>query len=47
MIGNYYPWEMTDDKDIQIQINEHHKLLENLKAENIHPQDEAYFGGAL
>ena len=35
VVGNYYKWEMVDDKDIKIQINEYHKLLEELKAEKI------------
>jgi len=26
---------MIEDKDIKIQINEYHKLLKNIKAENI------------
>jgi len=34
-IGNYYRWEMIEDKDIKIQINEYHKLLEDIKVENI------------
>jgi hypothetical protein len=35
VIGNYYPWEMVEDKNIKAQINEYHKLLEDLKVENI------------
>ena len=27
VIGNYYRWEMIEDKDIKIQIHEYHKLL--------------------
>ena len=26
---------MNDEKDIKVQINEYHKLLENLKTKNI------------
>jgi len=40
IIGNYYRWEMIEDKDIKIQINEYHKLLEDIKAENIILLDE-------
>ncbi|XP_019265607.1 PREDICTED: uncharacterized protein LOC109243157 [Nicotiana attenuata] len=35
VIGNYYKWEMTEDKDIIAQINEYHKLIEDLKSEDI------------
>jgi len=28
-------WEMIEDKDIKIQINEYHKLLDDIKVENI------------
>ena len=34
VIGNYYKWEMVDNKDI-FQINKYHKLLEELKDEKI------------
>ncbi|XP_031271630.1 uncharacterized protein LOC116130020 [Pistacia vera] len=44
VIDNFYRWEMTDDKDIKMQINEYHKLLEDLKAENINLQDEFIAG---
>lgn len=40
VIGNYYRWEMSEDKDIKAQINEYHKLIEDLKAENISLPDE-------
>ena len=40
MIGNYYRWEMIKGKDIKIQINEYHKLLEDIKAESIALPDE-------
>jgi len=40
IIGNYYRWEMIEDKDINIQINEYHKLLEDIKVENIILPDE-------
>ena len=35
VVGNYYKWEMVDNKDIKLQINEYHKLLEELRAEKI------------
>ncbi|EEF48530.1 conserved hypothetical protein [Ricinus communis] len=35
VIGKFYKWEMMEDKDIKLQINEYHKLLEDLKGENI------------
>ena len=35
VIGNYYKWEMVNNKDIKLQINEYHKLPEELKAEKI------------
>ena len=35
VVGNSYKWEMVDNKDIKLQINEYHKLLEELKAEKI------------
>lgn len=35
MLSNYYQWEMMEDKDIKVQINEYHKMLEGLCAENI------------
>ena len=35
VVGNYYKWEMVNNKDIKLQINEYHKLLEELKAEKI------------
>ena len=27
VVGNFYKWEMTEEKDIKLQINEYHKLL--------------------
>ena len=35
IVGNYYKWEMVDNKDIKLQINEYHILLEELRAEKI------------
>ena len=35
VVGNYYKWEMVDNKDIKLQINEYQKLLEALRAEKI------------
>lgn len=46
VIGNHYRWEMTDDKDIKTQIDEYHKLNEDLKSENIILPDE-YVAGLL
>lgn len=44
IIGNYYQWELTEDKDIKAQINEYHKLLKDLKAKNINSPDEFVVG---
>ncbi|KAF7803581.1 Retrovirus-related Pol polyprotein from transposon TNT 1-94 [Senna tora] len=44
VVGNYYRWEMTDDKDIKSQINEYQRLLEELKAEKINLPDEFVAG---
>ncbi|KAK7287237.1 hypothetical protein RIF29_00393 [Crotalaria pallida] len=46
VIGNYYKWEMLEEKDIKQQINEYHKLLEDLKGENI-TLPEAFVAGLL
>ena len=35
VVGNYYKWEMVDNKDIKLQINEYHKLLKELRTEKI------------
>ena len=35
IVGNYYKWEMVDNKDIKLQINEYHKLLEELRVKKI------------
>jgi len=35
VIENYYRWEMIEDKDIKIKINEYHKLLGDIKTESI------------
>ena len=32
VIGNYYRWTMLEEKDIKDQINEYHKLIEELNA---------------
>ncbi|XP_052205410.1 uncharacterized protein LOC127810136 isoform X1 [Diospyros lotus] len=40
VIGKFYRWEMVDDKEIKAQINKCHKLLEDLKDENIMLQEE-------
>ena len=29
VVENYYRWEMVDNKDIKLQINKYHKLLED------------------
>ncbi|XP_054813466.1 uncharacterized protein LOC129314121 [Prosopis cineraria] len=44
VVGNYYKWEMTENKDVKEQINEYHKLLEELHAENINLLDEFVAG---
>ncbi|XP_039155749.1 uncharacterized protein LOC104416603 [Eucalyptus grandis] len=44
VIGNYYRWEMSDDKEIKTQINKYHKLVKDLKAENINLQEEFLAG---
>ncbi|OMO89770.1 Integrase, catalytic core [Corchorus capsularis] len=44
VIGNFYRWEMTDGKDIKGQINEYHKLVDDLKAENIELLEEFVAG---
>jgi hypothetical protein len=46
VIGNYYRWEMVEEKDIKAQMNEYHKLLEDLKSENI-TLPEAFVAGIL
>ena len=35
VVGNYYKWEMVNNKDIKLQINEYHKLFEELRDEKI------------
>jgi len=40
VIANYYCWEMIEGKDIKIQINEYHKLIEDIKTESITLSDE-------
>uniref|UniRef100_A0A0R0G6E5 Uncharacterized protein n=2 Tax=Glycine subgen. Soja TaxID=1462606 RepID=A0A0R0G6E5_SOYBN len=35
IIANYYRWIMNEEKDIKVQINKYHKLLEDLKTKNI------------
>ncbi|XP_028790089.1 uncharacterized protein LOC114746065 [Neltuma alba] len=44
VVGNFYKWEMTEEKDIKLQINEYHKLLEELRAEKINLPDEFVAG---
>ena len=43
-VGNYYKWEMVDNKDIKLQINEYHKLLEELRAEKIELPEQIVVG---
>ena len=40
VIAKYYRWEMIEGKDIKIQINEYHKLIEDIKTESIKLPDE-------
>ena len=35
VVGKFYQWQMTEDKEIKVQINEFQKLVEDLKAEEI------------
>ena len=35
VVGNYLKWEMVDNNDIKLQINEYQKLLEELRADKI------------
>ncbi|KAF7833223.1 putative RNA-directed DNA polymerase [Senna tora] len=44
VVGNFYKWEMFDDKDIKQQINEYHRLLEELRVEKITLPDEFVAG---
>lgn len=44
IVGNYYKWEMTENKDVKEQINEYYELLEELCAENINLPDEFVVG---
>ncbi|KAG8371945.1 hypothetical protein BUALT_Bualt12G0015500 [Buddleja alternifolia] len=39
-IGNYYHWQMTDEKEIKAQITEYYKLVEDHKSDNIILPDE-------
>ena len=43
IIANYYLWTMNEEKDTKVQINEYHKLLEDLKTKNISLLDEFIF----
>ncbi|MCH99558.1 hypothetical protein A2U01_0020572, partial [Trifolium medium] len=40
VVGNYLRWQMTEDKEIKAQINEYHKLLQELKTEKINLSNE-------
>ena len=44
MIKNFYRWEINDEKDIKLQINEYHKLIEELKIEKIMLQEKFVVG---
>ena len=46
VVGNYLRWQMVKDKEIKAQINEYHKLLEELKAKKIDLPD-VFVAGAL
>ena len=35
VVGNYYKWEIIDNKGIKVQINEYRKLLEELRVGKI------------
>jgi len=43
VIANYYRYEMIKGRDIKIQINEYHKLIEDIKTESITLPDEFVF----
>jgi hypothetical protein len=45
-IGKFYQWEMVKNKDIKTQINEYHRLLEDIKAKNINLR-EGFIAGIL
>ena len=40
VVGNYCKYEIVDNKDIKLQINEYHKLLEELRATKIELQEK-------
>ena len=44
VVGNYYKWEMIGNKDIKLQINEYHKLLEELRVEKIELPEQFVVG---
>ncbi|GMJ03352.1 hypothetical protein HRI_004004400 [Hibiscus trionum] len=44
IIEKFYRWEMTEDVEVKDQINEYHKLLEDLKSENITLSEEFVVG---
>ena len=46
IIGKFYQWEMVDYKDIKTHINEYHRLLKDMKAENIN-LPEGFVAGIL
>ncbi|GMI83726.1 hypothetical protein HRI_002041900 [Hibiscus trionum] len=44
IIEKFYRWEMTEDVEVKVQINKYHKLLEDLKSENITLPEEFVAG---
>ncbi|GMI75998.1 hypothetical protein HRI_001269100 [Hibiscus trionum] len=44
IIGKFYRWEMTEDVEVKVQVNENHKFLEDLKSENITLPEEFVAG---
>ena len=44
VVGNYYKWEMVENKDIKLKIKEYHKLLEKLWAEKIELPEQFVVG---
>ena len=44
VIGNYYKWTMVDNKDIKLQIDEYHKLLEEVRVEKIELPEQFVVG---
>nr|XP_033511891.1 uncharacterized protein LOC117276675 [Nicotiana tomentosiformis] len=46
VVGKFYQWQMRDDKEMNVQINEFQKLLEDFKAERM-SLPEKFVAGVL